>query len=197
MGKGYLKIRIGCIGCFSGSSAGKEFTCNVGDLGSIPGLWRSPGGGHGNTFQYSCLVSSIDCWAAVHGVAEFGMAEWLSATQHTYIYGGFLDDSHRKDPSCNEEDPSSTPRSGRSPGEGNGYPLQCSCLQNSMDRGAWWAIAHGVAKSWTWLRNYHFSYVCVYIHVYVRVCVYMYIYTYVCIYKVESLLCIAETTPTL
>ena len=36
---------------------------------------------------------------------------------------------------------------GRSPGEGNGYPLQYSCLENSMDRGAWWATVHGVAKS--------------------------------------------------
>ena len=36
-----------------------------------------------------------------------------------------------------------------SPGEGNGYPLQYSCLENSMDRGAWQATVHGVAKSWT------------------------------------------------
>ena len=37
----------------------------------------------------------------------------------------------------------------RSPGEANGNPLQCSCLENPMDREAWWAIVHGVAKSWT------------------------------------------------
>ena len=36
---------------------------------------------------------------------------------------------------------------GRSPGEGNGYPLQYSCLENTMDRGAWWATVHGAAKS--------------------------------------------------
>ena len=41
------------------------------------------------------------------------------------------------------------PRSGRSPGEGHGNPLQCSCLENAMDRGAWWVAVHGVAKSWT------------------------------------------------
>ena len=35
---------------------------------------------------------------------------------------------------------------GRSPGEGNGNPLQCSCLENPMDRGAWWAVSHGVSK---------------------------------------------------
>jgi len=40
---------------FSGDSDGKEFTCNVGDLGSIPWLGRCPGGGHGNLLQYSCL----------------------------------------------------------------------------------------------------------------------------------------------
>jgi len=40
-------------------------------------------------------------------------------------------------------------RSGRSLGEGNGNPLQYSCLGNSMDREAWWPIVHGVAKSWT------------------------------------------------
>ena len=41
------------------------------------------------------------------------------------------------------------PGSGRSPGEGNGNPLQYSCLENPMDRGAWWATVHGVAKSQT------------------------------------------------
>ena len=37
-------------------------------------------------------------------------------------------------------------------GEGNGNPLQCSCLKNPMDRGAWWAAVYGVAQSWTWLK---------------------------------------------
>ena len=44
-------------------------------------------------------------------------------------------------------DQGSIPGSRRSPGEGNGYPLQYSCLENPMDRGAWWAEVHGVAKS--------------------------------------------------
>ena len=47
------------------------------------------------------------------------------------------------------------PGLGRSPGEGNGYPLQHSGLENSMDRGAWWAAVHGVAKSRTRLRDFH------------------------------------------
>ena len=46
-------------------------------------------------------------------------------------------------------DTGSIPGSGRSPGEGNGNPLQYSCLENPMDRGAWWATAHGVTKSQT------------------------------------------------
>ena len=47
---------------------------------------------------------------------------------------------------------------GRSPGEGNGNPLQYSCLVNPMDRGAWWATVHGVAKSWTRLSNFTFDF---------------------------------------
>jgi len=43
----------------------------------------------------------------------------------------------------------SIPGSGTLPGVGNGNPLQYSCLKNSMDRRAWWAVVHGVAKSWT------------------------------------------------
>ena len=50
------------------------------------------------------------------------------------------------------------PGSGRSPGEGNGSPLQYSCLKNSMDRGAWKATVHGVKKSWTRLSNYTFTF---------------------------------------
>ena len=55
---------------------------------------------------------------------------------------------------CNSGDPGSNPRLGRSPGEGNGNPLQYSFLENSMDRGTWWATVHGVAKSQTQLSDY-------------------------------------------
>ena len=61
----------------------------------------------------------------------------------------------------NAGDPGSIPGLGRSPGEGNGNSLQYSCLENSMDRGAWKATVHGVAKSWTQLStctHMHFSY---------------------------------------
>ena len=107
---------------FPDSSAGKESSCNAGDLGSIPGLGRSPGEGKGYPLQYSGLE--------VHGLYS--------------------------------------PR-----GEGNGNPLQYSCLENpggllsigSHRVGHNWGhlacmhacmhIVHGVAKSWTWLSDFH------------------------------------------
>ena len=64
-------------------------------------------------------------------------------------FKGFPGGSAMKNPSANAEDLGSIPGSGRSPGEGNGSPLQYSCLENSMDRGAWWVTVHGIAKSWT------------------------------------------------
>ena len=59
----------------------------------------------------------------------------------------------RKASPCNAGDPSSIPGLGRSLGEGNGNPLQYSCLENSMKGGAWWAIVHGVMKSRTRLSD--------------------------------------------
>ena len=61
---------------FPRGSAGKESTCNAGDLGSIPGLERSPGEGIGDPLQYSGLENSVDC--IVHGVAELAISERLS-----------------------------------------------------------------------------------------------------------------------
>ena len=58
---------------FPSGSDGKESTCNVEDLGSIPGLGRSPGGGHSNPLLYSCLADPMDrgaWWATVHRVAK-------------------------------------------------------------------------------------------------------------------------------
>ena len=54
----------------------------------------------------------------------------------------------------NAGDPGSIPGSGKSSGEGNGNPLQYSCLENPMDGGAWWATVHGVAKSRTGLSDF-------------------------------------------
>ena len=59
-----MKVRFG----FLCDSAGKESACNAGDLGSIPGLGRTPGEGKGHPFQYSGLENSIDC--RFHGVTK-------------------------------------------------------------------------------------------------------------------------------
>ena len=62
---------------------------------------------------------------------------------------GFPGGSDGKESACNAVDWGLIPRARRSPGEGNGYPLQYSCLENPMDRGAWQATVHRVAKSQT------------------------------------------------
>ena len=66
-----------------------------------------------------------------------------------YTYG-----SEVKASACNAGDLGSIPGLGRSPGEGNGNPLQYSCLENPMDEGAWWATVHGVTKRRTRLSNF-------------------------------------------
>ena len=67
---------------------------------------------------------------------------------------GFPGGSDGKESACSAGDPDSIPGSGRSPGEGNGNPLQHSCLENPMDGGAWSATVHGVAKSQTRLSDF-------------------------------------------
>ena len=61
----------------------------------------------------------------------------------------FPGSSDSKETACDTGNPSSIPGLGRSPGEGNGHPLQYSCLENSMDRGTWQATVHRVTKSQT------------------------------------------------
>ena len=70
---------------------------------------------------------------------------------------GFPGGSVVKNPPASAEDLSSILGLGRSPGEGNGYSLQYSCLENSMDRGAWQATVHGVARGQTPLSDFHFT----------------------------------------
>ena len=65
----------------------------------------------------------------------------------TILKAGFPGDSVGKESACPVGDPGSVPGWGRSPGEGNSYPLQYSCLGNPMDRGAWRAAVDGVAKN--------------------------------------------------
>ena len=64
-----------------------------------------------------------------------------------YLLSGFPDGSEGKESTCSTGDLGLILGLGRSPGEGNGNPLQYSCLENPMDRGAWWATVYGVAES--------------------------------------------------
>ena len=118
------------------------------------------GEGNGTPLQCSCLENprgSRAWWAAICGVAQsrtrlkrlsssssnasWGLPWWLMGKESTYNTG-------------DTGEASSIPGSGRSPGEENGNPLQYSCLENSVDRGAWRAVVHGVTKSWTQLGDW-------------------------------------------
>ena len=81
-----------CVRCFyfPGGSVCKESICNAGDLGSIPGLERSPRGGHGNPLSYSCLENPHGqrslAWGSPWGHKEGNTTEWLSTGQHRCFY---------------------------------------------------------------------------------------------------------------
>ena len=132
---------------FPGGSGGKESAHYAGDLG------LSPGEGIGYPLQSSGLESSMDC--IVHGVA--GSQTRLSGLHFTYHplpdHDGFPGGSVVNDPPANAGNPRWIPGAGRSPGEGNGSPLQYSCLENPKDRGVWRAPVHGASDNWTRLSD--------------------------------------------
>ena len=107
------------------------FACNARNLGSIARLERSPGEGKGYPLQYSGLENSMDC--IVHGVAKSRthLSDFHFSSLYCIIITLYWLWSLSR----------------RSPGEGNGNPLQYSCLENLMDRGAWKAPVHRVTKS--------------------------------------------------
>ena len=117
---------------FPGGSVVKNLPANAGDTSLISGPGRSPGEGNGNPLQYSCLENPLDreAWeATVH---------WVTKSQTRL--GNFTSvsgDSVVKNLPANAGDTSFISGSGRSPGGGNGNPLQYSCLGNPMDRRAW------------------------------------------------------------
>ena len=76
----------------------------------------------------------------------------------TSVWNMLISGSDGKASAYSAGDPDSISGSGRSPGEGNGNPLQYSCLENPMDGGAWWATVHGVAKSLTLLSDFTFTF---------------------------------------
>ena len=75
------------------------------------------------------------------------------STAFLFFLMGFPGGSDDKESACNAGDPGSIPGFGKSPVEGNGNPFQYSCLENPMDRGAWWAAVHGAANSQTCLSD--------------------------------------------
>ena len=84
----------------------------------------------------------------IHILSQFAI--WLLIL--LMVYFGFPDSSVGKESTCNAGDSGLIPGLGRSPGEGKDHPLQYSCLENPMDRGAWQATVHGVTQSRTWLK---------------------------------------------
>ena len=95
---------------------------------------------HALPFLYNLLFEkSLPTKHNFHGVSGSGaLLKKRYLNNLTSIKLGSPGVSDIKESACNSGDPGSIPESGRSPGEGNGYPLHYSCLENSMDRGAWW-----------------------------------------------------------
>ena len=132
---------------FPCGSAAKESARNAGDLGSTPGLGRSPGEGKGYPRQYSGLENSMN--SIVHGITKSRTRPSNFTSLHFTQKGDSQVALVVKNPLVNAgdiRDAGSIPGSGRSPGGEHDNPLQYSCLENPMDRGAWWATVHGVTK---------------------------------------------------
>ena len=130
----FFTFIYGQICSFPGGSEGKE-SANAGDPVSIPGLGRSPGEGNGNPLQFSWRIPwAEEWWARVHGVTR-------SRTQLSDNMG-FPGSSDNKESTCNAGHLDLNPGLGRSPGEGNGNPLQYSGLENPRDRGVWWTTVY-------------------------------------------------------
>jgi len=156
---------------FPCGSAGKESACSVGDLGSIPGLGRSPGEGKGYLLQYSGLENSMDC--IVYRVAKSWT--WLSDSlsqnnTDDFIYKNNTNDSiYKRETRLTDRENKLIVTKGekgwgeiiRSTGLRDTHyclhkidnkDLLCStrnyaCLENPRDGGAWWAAVYGVAES--------------------------------------------------
>ena len=85
-------------------------------------------------------------WAEIHLYKSKSVSRWVHLPNRMGFPGG----SDGRESACNAGDATSIPGLGRYPEAGNGNSLQYSCLGNPMDRGAWWAVVHGLAKSPGW-----------------------------------------------
>ena len=149
---------------FPGGSVVKNLPASAEDSGLIPGLGRSLGEEiNGNPLQYSCLENPTDrgvLWATVHRVTK----SWTWLSMHTEkAMAPHSSTLAWKIPWVEEPGRLQSMGSGRVGydwatslsriGEGNGNPLQCSCLENPRDGGAWWAAVYVIAQSQTQLRQ--------------------------------------------
>ena len=98
---------------------------------------------------------NMDVWLCNSNVQPSSVTTHLTENVHcnhnigSLVAKGFPNGSDSKESACNAGNLDLLPGSGRFHGEGNGYPLQYSCLENSMDRGAWQTTVHGITQSWT------------------------------------------------
>ena len=133
----------------------KKSTCSVGDPGSVSGSGRSPGEGNGNPLPWE---NPTDRGASSMGSQRVGH-DWTTNTSRffTSLWASQVTVVVKKPPADagDVRDTSYIPGSGGSPG--GGHATQFPCLENPMDRGAWWATVHRLAKSQTrlkWLGTY-------------------------------------------
>ena len=147
---------------FPGGSVGKESACNSGDLGSSPGLRRSPRGEHGNPLQYSSLENP-------HGQRILACCSpWDHRVRHDWVtkYSTALEPRASQVVLVAKNLPANAghirdvgliPGSGTSAEGGHGTLLLYSSLENPMNRGAWWATVHSISKNQTqltWLNTH-------------------------------------------
>ena len=130
----------------------------------------TPLGGHSAPGWAPCTLQQLPTGCPFHTWGCMCFLATLSLSR-PLLPLGLPGGSDVKGSACNAGDMGSIPGSGRFPGEGNGNPLQDSCLENPMDGGAWWATVHGVAKSQTRLSNFTFSFLTCALKSVVYVCV--------------------------
>ena len=100
-----------------------------------------------------CIVTNVDSMGGTVCFKSGSQRGQFVLFIYMYLHSGFLGGSVVENLPVNAGDSGLIPRLGKSPGGGNGNPLQYSCLGNSMDRGAWWAAVHWVAKTQTQLSD--------------------------------------------
>ena len=106
-------------------------------------------------------ICRIICWLFIWTIKPTHLLVPWRQKLSWPLYLGFHGGSDSKESASSAGDLGSIPGSGRSPGKSNGYPLQHSCLENSLDRGVWQATVHGFIKSWTQLSDEHFPFCCI------------------------------------